>query len=123
MRNSRYPRNIPKSQCYLPAFHGYPRCRHQRSHRRASGFLTAKHRPRRETMNAITGSKTGARSNGLVLTAMIFAVAMTFIDQTIVSIAACYRADRVNLDGGESHATFRQQADRRCGRLGAAGRG
>ena len=28
------------------------------------------------------------RSNGLVLTAMIFAVAMTFIDQTIVSIAA-----------------------------------
>ena len=34
-------------------------------------------------------SSTGSnRSNGLVLTAMIFAVAMTFIDQTIVSIAA-----------------------------------
>ena len=28
------------------------------------------------------------RSKGLILTAMIFAVAMTFIDQTIVSIAA-----------------------------------
>jgi len=39
-------------------------------------------------MNAITGSGTSARSKGLVLTAMIFAVAMTFIDQTIVSIAA-----------------------------------
>ena len=33
-------------------------------------------------------SSTGSRSRGLVLTAMIFAVAMTFIDQTIVSIAA-----------------------------------
>jgi len=31
---------------------------------------------------------TGARSKGLVLTAMIFAVAMTFIDQTIVAVAA-----------------------------------
>jgi EmrB/QacA subfamily drug resistance transporter len=30
----------------------------------------------------------GGRSRGLILTAMIFAVAMTFIDQTIVSIAA-----------------------------------
>ena len=29
----------------------------------------------------------GGRSKGLVLTAMIFAVSMTFIDQTIVSIA------------------------------------
>jgi EmrB/QacA subfamily drug resistance transporter len=33
-------------------------------------------------------SSTGGRSGNLVLTAMIFAVAMTFIDQTIVSIAA-----------------------------------
>ncbi len=33
-------------------------------------------------------SSTGGRSRSLVLTAMIFAVAMTFIDQTIVSIAA-----------------------------------
>lgn len=32
--------------------------------------------------------RTGARSKGLVLTAMIFAVAMTFIDQTIVAVAA-----------------------------------
>jgi EmrB/QacA subfamily drug resistance transporter len=39
-------------------------------------------------MNAFSGSGTGVRSKGLVLTAMIFAVAMTFIDQTIVSIAA-----------------------------------
>src|SRR5580692_10765610 len=31
---------------------------------------------------------TGGRGKSLVLTAMIFAVAMTFIDQTIVSIAA-----------------------------------
>ena len=30
----------------------------------------------------------GIQSKGLVLTAMIFAVAMTFIDQTIVAIAA-----------------------------------
>ena len=30
---------------------------------------------------------TGSRSKNLVLTAMIFAVSMTFIDQTIVSIA------------------------------------
>jgi MFS family permease len=33
-----------------------------------------------------TGATAG-RSKGLVLTAMIFAVSMTFIDQTIVSIA------------------------------------
>jgi EmrB/QacA subfamily drug resistance transporter len=33
------------------------------------------------------GSDTGGRSRNLVLAAMIFAVAMTFIDQTIVSIA------------------------------------
>jgi MFS family permease len=39
-------------------------------------------------MHAFSGSGTGVRSKGLVLTAMIFAVAMTFIDQTIVSIAA-----------------------------------
>ncbi len=39
-------------------------------------------------MNAFSGSGTGAQAKGLILTAMIFAVAMTFIDQTIVSIAA-----------------------------------
>src|ERR1700760_1128929 len=33
------------------------------------------------------GTAGGARNKNLVLTAMIFAVAMTFIDQTIVSIA------------------------------------
>ena len=33
-------------------------------------------------------ARAGGRSKGLILTAMIFAVAMTFIDQTIVSIAA-----------------------------------
>src|SRR3974390_450661 len=33
-------------------------------------------------------STTGGRSRSLILTAMIFAVAMTFIDQTIVAIAA-----------------------------------
>jgi len=33
-------------------------------------------------------ASTGGQSKALVLTAMIFAVAMTFIDQTIVSIAA-----------------------------------
>jgi EmrB/QacA subfamily drug resistance transporter len=36
----------------------------------------------------MSGTTSGARSNSLVLAAMIFAVAMTFIDQTIVSIAA-----------------------------------
>jgi EmrB/QacA subfamily drug resistance transporter len=35
-----------------------------------------------------SGSGTGGRSRSLILTAMIFAVAMTFIDQTIVAIAA-----------------------------------
>jgi hypothetical protein len=39
-------------------------------------------------MHAIGPSGTDVPSKGLVLTAMIFAVAMTFIDQTIVSIAA-----------------------------------
>ena len=38
-------------------------------------------------MHAINTAGTGVRSKGLILTAMIFAVAMTFIDQTIVSIA------------------------------------
>ena len=33
-------------------------------------------------------STTGGQSRSLILAAMIFAVAMTFIDQTIVSIAA-----------------------------------
>jgi len=39
-------------------------------------------------MNGMTTTGAGGRSKGLILTAMIFAVAMTFIDQTIVSIAA-----------------------------------
>ncbi len=34
-----------------------------------------------------TGSTTGGQPRNLILAAMIFAVAMTFIDQTIVSIA------------------------------------
>jgi MFS family permease len=39
-------------------------------------------------MSVSTTAGSGGRSKSLVLTAMIFAVAMTFIDQTIVSIAA-----------------------------------
>jgi len=39
-------------------------------------------------MSAIGVTTTAGRSRPLILTAMIFAVAMTFIDQTIVSIAA-----------------------------------
>jgi MFS family permease len=39
-------------------------------------------------MSAMSTAGTGGRSKSLILTAMIFAVAMTFIDQTIVSIAA-----------------------------------
>src|SRR5580692_3963172 len=39
-------------------------------------------------MTAIGTTGAGSRSKSLILTAMIFAVAMTFIDQTIVSIAA-----------------------------------
>jgi MFS family permease len=41
-----------------------------------------------ERMRATGNAGSGARSKSLVLTAMIFAVAMTFIDQTIVPIAA-----------------------------------
>jgi hypothetical protein len=36
---------------------------------------------------------------------------------------ACDRAYPVNLAKGESHATLRRQAGRRCGSLGATGRG
>jgi hypothetical protein len=39
-------------------------------------------------MSAINTKTTGSGSKSLILAAMIFAVAMTFIDQTIVSIAA-----------------------------------
>src|ERR1700729_4288064 len=39
-------------------------------------------------MSVTSSAATGGRSKSLILTAMIFAVAMTFIDQTIVSIAA-----------------------------------
>jgi EmrB/QacA subfamily drug resistance transporter len=39
-------------------------------------------------MSMTSSAGGGVRSKGLILTAMIFAVAMTFIDQTIVSIAA-----------------------------------
>ena len=39
-------------------------------------------------MSHSSTARAGGRSRGLVLAAMIFAVAMTFIDQTIVSIAA-----------------------------------
>ena len=39
-------------------------------------------------MSISTTTRAGGRSRSLILTAMIFAVAMTFIDQTIVSIAA-----------------------------------
>src|SRR5690242_6737166 len=43
-------------------------------------------KPRQEFSMSHTGSATTSRA--LVLAAMIFAVAMTFIDQTIVSVAA-----------------------------------
>ena len=39
-------------------------------------------------MSVTSSTAVGGRSRSLILTAMIFAVAMTFIDQTIVSIAA-----------------------------------
>ncbi|MFY9778852.1 MAG: MFS transporter, partial [Trebonia sp.] len=39
-------------------------------------------------MSVSNTTRAGGQSRSLVLTAMIFAVAMTFIDQTIVSIAA-----------------------------------
>src|SRR5215831_13247740 len=41
-----------------------------------------------DIMHTISSAGTGVRSRGLILAAMIFAVSMTFIDQTIVSIAA-----------------------------------
>jgi hypothetical protein len=39
-------------------------------------------------MSGGNGGSAGSSSKSLILAAMIFAVAMTFIDQTIVSIAA-----------------------------------
>jgi len=39
-------------------------------------------------MSTSSATRAGGGSRSLILTAMIFAVAMTFIDQTIVSIAA-----------------------------------
>ena len=39
-------------------------------------------------MSHSSTARAGGRSRSLILAAMIFAVAMTFIDQTIVSIAA-----------------------------------
>src|SRR5580704_14904567 len=39
-------------------------------------------------MSVTSSAAVGGRSRSLILAAMIFAVAMTFIDQTIVSIAA-----------------------------------
>ena len=45
----------------------------------------------------MAGEPTGGRSRNLILTAMIFAVAMTFIDQTIVSIAAPKIQDELGL--------------------------
>ena len=39
-------------------------------------------------MSTVSAAAVGGRSRNLILTAMIFAVSMTFIDQTIVSIAA-----------------------------------
>ena len=39
-------------------------------------------------MSVSSTARAGGRPRSLILTAMIFAVAMTFIDQTIVSIAA-----------------------------------
>ena len=38
-------------------------------------------------MNRSSTARAGGRSKGLILTGMIFAVAMTLIEQTIVSIA------------------------------------
>jgi MFS family permease len=38
-------------------------------------------------MNRSSTARAGGRSKGLILTGMIFAVAMTFVGQTIVSIA------------------------------------
>ena len=38
-------------------------------------------------MHTISTAGTGVRSKGLILAAMIFAVSMTFFDQTIISIA------------------------------------
>ena len=41
-------------------------------------------------MSHSSTARAGGRSRSLILTAMIFAVAMTFIDQTIVSIAGAH---------------------------------
>src|SRR3984893_14875852 len=48
-------------------------------------------------MSVTSSAAAGGRSRSLILTAMIFAVAMTFIDQTIVSIAAPKIQGELNL--------------------------
>src|SRR5271157_2002549 len=96
---------------------------HRHPHRRASGFLASTSRRREcsatsaggsiltweERMSAISTAGSGGRSKSLVLTAMIFAVAMTFIDQTIVSIAAptIQVAVGTALTGGPPHRSQR----------------
>ena len=61
-------------------------------------------------MSTIGTAGAGARSKGLILTAMIFAVAMTFIDQTIVSIAA----PTIQHDLGLSSSASRQALIAHC---------
>src|SRR6201992_2593192 len=48
-------------------------------------------------MSTTSTTRAGGGSRSLILTAMIFAVAMTFIDQTIVSIAARTIQDALGL--------------------------
>ena len=75
---------VTRSRADLPAHPGVLG-RRREGHPVSAG----KTRPLRTQGGVMTlAPSTGGRSKSLILTAMIFAVAMTFIDQTIVSIAA-----------------------------------
>jgi MFS family permease len=75
----------------MPSWAGLPRVRRFRAGHSGNPLCHA--RAKSQAWRAKPGgwqaqaSATGSRSKNLVLTAMIFAVSMTFIDQTIVSIA------------------------------------
>ena len=50
-------------------------------------------------MGRSSTARAGGRSKGLILTGMIFAVAMTFIDQTIVSISFAFGGEQLSQSG------------------------
>lgn len=67
----------------------------------------------------VTAATAGSNRKSLVLAAMIFAVAMTFIDQTIVSIAVPKIESELHLSiNGVQWVVNVERAGRRPGRAG-----